>query len=47
MTGELDTPGGLGEGMALVRYGFRVNNLPYPCPATSYNIFSPKTTDFS
>ena len=42
---QTDTAGGVGEGVALLMYEYRVNNTPHPCPTTSYNIFAPKTID--
>jgi hypothetical protein len=43
---QTDTAGGAGEGMALLKYEYRANNPPHPCPTTSYNIFPRKTIDF-
>jgi hypothetical protein len=43
---QTDTAGGFGEGIALLRYHYRVNNPPHPFPTTSHNVFSPKTIDF-
>jgi hypothetical protein len=43
---QTDTDGGLCEGMALLRYEYRVNNPPHPCLTTSCDIFPQKTIDF-